>query len=149
MRVSYKDFPVDKSNPLFPDRLRWEPILQVRLVHKHTQSPRIFAFVDSGSAYTLFKYDAAALVGLDPMKNPIFIDDIGGVVRGCQEPAYFHKVSLFFDAGWRIGVTVGFMKKLACAAILGRNGFFDNFKVSFDHSSQPPSFEIEHITKPI
>ena len=149
MRKQYKDFPVYKPNPLFPDRLRWEPILQVRLSYKHRQSQRIFAFVDSGSPYTLFRYEVAALVGLDPTKGPLFTDDIGGIISGPEEVAYFHKVNLDFEAGWRIEVMAGFIKKLGCSAILGRNGFFDNFKVTFDHSSQPPAFEIERITKSI
>lgn len=147
MRKPYKDFPVDKANPLFPNRLRWEPILQVRLAYKHAQSPRILAFVDSGSPYTLFKYDVAALVGLDPAKNPFFVDDLGGIIAGPREPVYFQKVALYFEAGWRIDVTAGFIKKLGCSGILGRNGFFDNFKVTFDHSTLPPAFELERIQR--
>jgi hypothetical protein len=147
LRKAYKDFPVEKPSPLFPDRLRWEPILQVRLGYKHAQSARIFAFVDSGSPYTLFKYDAAALVGLEPTKDPVFTDEIGGIISGPRESVYFHKVSLYFEAGWRIEVTAGFVKKLGCSGILGRNGFFDNFKVTFDHSTIPPAFELERISR--
>jgi hypothetical protein len=147
VKKAYKDFPVDKPNPIFPDRLRYEPILQVRLLHKHTQSARIQAFVDSGSPYTLFKYEAAALVGLDPLKDPIFADDIGGIISGPREQVYFHKVNLLFEAGWNIAVMAGFVKKLGCAAILGRNGFFDNFKITFDHSTIPPTFELERISR--
>jgi hypothetical protein len=101
VRKAYKDFPVEKPSPLFPNRLRWEPILQVRLVYKHTQSARILAFVDSGSPYTLFKYEAGALVGLDPQKNPAHVDDIGGIISGYREPVYFQNVELLFEAGWK------------------------------------------------
>jgi hypothetical protein len=73
-----------------------EPVVQVRLLHKHTQSQRIYAFLDSGSRYTLFKYDAATLVGLDPSKNPLFTDEIGGVISGVRDTVYFQKVSLLF-----------------------------------------------------
>jgi hypothetical protein len=132
---------------MFPDRLRWEPVLQVRILHKHAQSPRIYAFVDSGSPYTIFKYDAAALIGLDPEKDPVHVDDVGGIISGPSESIYFNKVSLLFDAGWRINVTAGFVKKLGCSGILGRNGFFDNFKVTFDHSTIPPAFELERIVR--
>jgi len=147
LRKSYKDFPVDKSNPIFPNRLRYEPILQVRLLHRHTQSPRVHAFVDSGSPYTLFKYEVAALVGLNPQKSPLFVDDIGGIISGPREEVYFHQVNLLFEAGWNISVTAGFVKKLGCSGILGRNGFFDNFRVTFDHSTIPPAFELERISR--
>lgn len=29
--------------------------------------------------------------------------------------------------------------------ILGRNGFFDNFLVNFDHSLDPPRFDLNNI----
>ena len=147
MRKTYKDCPVEKSNPLFPDRLRWEPMLPVRVGYKHTTSQRIYAYVDSGSPYCLFKADVATLIGLDYTKNPVFVDDIGGICDTKTDPAYFHEVKLYFEAGWVITVKAGFVKKLGTAAILGRNGFFDNFKITFDHSGHPPAFEIEKITK--
>jgi len=37
------------------------------------------------------------------------------------------------------------MKKLAVPAILGRNGIFDRFQVTFDNSKTPHEFEIEKI----
>jgi hypothetical protein len=56
-------------------------------------------------------------------------------------------VSLYFEAGHRIEVVAGFARKLNTSGILGRQGFFDNFKVTFDHSSYPPALEIERTTK--
>jgi hypothetical protein len=146
VRVSYKDVPNDKPNPLFPDRLRWEPMLRVRVGYKHASSPRIFSYVDSGSPYCLFRWEVADLIGLDPTKSPIFVDDLGGIVQGAREAAYFHKVCLYLEAGHRVDVTAGFAKKMSATGILGRNGFFEYFKVSFDHSAQPPAFELEKIT---
>ena len=147
MRKSYKDCPIDKPNPLFPNRLRWEPMLPVRVGYKHATSPRIFAFVDSGSPYTLFRADVATLIGLDWTKNPVHVDEIGGIVQNVSEPVYFHKVSLYLEAGHRIEVVAGFAKKLNASGILGRTGFFDAFKITFDHSVDPPEFELERITK--
>ncbi len=122
-------------------------MLQVRLRYRHTQSQRIYAVVDSGSPYTLFKFEVATLVGLEPTKNPAFVDDIGGIIVGLRDPVYFHNIDLDFEAGWRISVLAGFVRKMGVSAILGRNGFFDNFKITFDHSTDPPSFDIERITK--
>jgi hypothetical protein len=147
IRQPYKDVPNDKPNTLFPDRLRWEPLLPVRLGYKHARSPRLFAYVDSGSPYCLFKADLATLVGLDPIKNPLFIDNLSGVVDGPKDLAYFHKVIVYLEAGHRIEVIAGFSKKLNTAGILGRSGFFEQFKVTFDHSTDPPGLEIEKLPK--
>ena len=72
---------------------------------------------------------------------------IGGLSHGMKEPVFYHKVRLYIEADWIIDVTAGFIKKLSVAAILGRNGFFDSFKVSFDHSYNPPVFDIDRIEK--
>jgi hypothetical protein len=149
IRQSYKDIPNDKPNQLCPDRLRWEPMIPIRLGFKHARSPRIFAYLDSGSPYCLFKADLATLIGLDPSKNPLFTDDLGGVVEGPRDLAYFHKVIIYLEAGHRIELVAGFAKKLSTAGILGRSGFFEQFKVTFDHSCEPPAFEIEKHTKPM
>ncbi len=145
MRKSYKDFPVDDPNPLYPNRLRWEPLLLVRLGYHHAVSQRFFAYVDSGSGYCMFKWELATLIGLDPKKSPLHIDEIGGAIQGVKEPIYYHKIKLYVEALTMIEVTAGFVKKLNASGILGRTGFFDNFKVVFDHSGYP--FEIEKIAR--
>jgi hypothetical protein len=124
-------------------------MLRVRLGYKHTTSPRVFAYVDSGSPYCLFKIGLADLIGLDPKKDPVFTDELKGVVEGATDTVYFHKVKLLFDAGHQIQVVAGFAKGLSTQAILGRNGFFDHFKVTFDHSVDPPAFDLEKIQQPI
>jgi len=48
---------------------------------------------------------------------------------------------------WVIEVMAGFVRKLGVLGILGRNGFFDNFHVHFDHSCYPPVVEIKKIEK--
>ncbi len=91
--------------------------------------------------------DVATLIGLEPMKNPEHVETIGGICQAPSEPVYFHHVKLYLEAGYVITIYGGFCKKLVPAGILGRLGFFDNFKVTFDHSVHPPEFEIEKISK--
>jgi hypothetical protein len=74
----------------------------------------------------------ATMIGLDYIKNPVYTEEIGGIVRGMSEPFYFHKISLYVEADWRIDVIAGFSKKLNASGILGRTGFFDSFKITFD-----------------
>jgi len=73
---------------------------------------------------------------------------MGGLSHGMKEPVFYHKIKLYIESDWIIDVTAGFIKKLSVAAILGRNGFFDNFKVQFDQSNTPPFMEIERIEEP-
>lgn len=145
VRVPYKDVPNEHPNKLYPERLRWEPMLRLRLLHRHTPSNRIYAYVDSGSPYCLFHMALADLIGLDATKNPLFVDTLRGVVKGETDPLYFHKITLLLDIGHRIEVVAGFAKRISTQGILGRNGFFDAFKVNFDHSTTPPSIEIDKI----
>jgi len=70
---------------------------------------------------------------------------VGGILKADMEPIYFHTVKIQVEGNWNISVRVGFTKKLAFSGILGRNGFFDNFTLRFDHSVKPPQLEIEKI----
>jgi hypothetical protein len=120
-------------------------MLKTRIGWRHQKTPRFDAVVDSGSPWCLFRFELADLLGIDTLNGQE--DLIGGISEGMQEPVYFHKVQLYIEDNWIIDVTAGFVKKLTFAALLGRNGFFDNFLVTFDHSYQPPMFEINKIEK--
>ncbi len=73
---------------------------------------------------------------------------MGGVIANLQESAYFHRVQIYVESNWKITVTAGFMENLSVGGILGRNGFFDNFRVTFDQGVNPPEFEITKIVRP-
>ena len=40
-----------------------------------------------------------------------------------------------------------FFEEFQLAGLLGRKGFFDNFKVTFDHSTDPPALEYVRIKR--
>jgi hypothetical protein len=96
----------------------------------------------------MFGFDLATLAGLGPMKSPIFVSDVGGIIKGVRDEIFFHKVKLYIEADWKIDVTAGFVRKLNATGILGRFGFFDHFKITFDHSSHPPVFDLEKLERP-
>jgi hypothetical protein len=122
-------------------------MLYVRLGFGHKQmTPRFLAYVDSGSPYCIFRWDLATYLGIDLSNS--FHDDVSGIIAGTSEKIYFHKVKLQVDGEWLIEITAGFVKKFNTAGILGRIGFFDNFKITFDHSGHPPAFEIERMSRP-
>ena len=91
------------------------------------------------------KADVGEYLGIDIKKG--IADTIGGLSQGMAEPVFYHKVNLYVESDWVVDITAGFVKKLSVAGILGRNGFFDNFKVRFDQSMHPPIVEIERIEK--
>ena len=74
--------------------------------------------------------------------------EIAGVVAGATQKAYFHKISLSIEDTWTIDVTAGFLDDFNVGALLGRRGFFDTFSARFDHSTSPPTIEVEKIIRP-
>jgi hypothetical protein len=68
----------------------------------------------------------------------------GGVIGGSVGTAYFHKVKLcvFSDM---IEIKAAFSRTLSVAGLLGRNGFFENFIITFDAETRPPGFEFTRI----
>lgn len=144
MKKKYTRFPLDRAAPAFKGETAvWMPLVSIRIGHNHKQTPRFLAVVDSGSPYCLFKSDVAALLGIDWQSG--VEDSIGGITQTTPEPIYFHRVKIHVEADWIIDVMAGFCKKLSVTGILGRNGFFENFYVRFDHSAKPPELEITRI----
>ena len=146
MKKKYTRLPMDRPQPAFKNETgMWMPMISVRIGNGHKQSPRFPAVVDSGSPWCLFKADVATYLGIDYQKG--IEDFMGGITQTAPEPVYFHKVKIYVEADWIIEVMAGFCKKLAVTGILGRNGFFDNFYVRFDHSTKPQEMEITKIEK--
>jgi hypothetical protein len=146
MRRIYKDFPTDEPDPITNESTVPWPVLRVRVGYGHTQSPRFDAVVDSGSPWCLFRGDVGAIIGIkDITKGRKYA--LGGVIAGTREPAYFHKVKIYIEADWVIECMAGFCQKLGVTGILGRSGFFDSFRVSFDHSGIDPALEIERVLR--
>jgi hypothetical protein len=54
---------------------------------------------------------------------------------------------LKIEGNWLIEVMAGFSSAMSVRAILGRNGFFDQFYVTFDHSGSPPVLDITKIDR--
>lgn len=104
----------------------------------------MMAIVDSGSPYCLFRADIAKVLKITNLESgkP---GKVAGVNVGKPVTYYFHKISLKIERNWLIEVYAGFAPELTWPAILGRNGFFDQFYVKFDHAVNPPHLEIERI----
>jgi hypothetical protein len=46
-----------------------------------------------------------------------------------------------------LDIKAAFTKNLPVSGLLGRRGFFEHFKITFDPSSDPPGMELERVLK--
>lgn len=146
MRYDYKIIPVSTPHPAYPDEDSiWVPVLPIRLSYGHgKQTPRIDAVIDSGSGDTLFRADIGDMLGINVLAGKQ--QPITGVVEGASLVAYYHHVNLWVGVGM-MRIAAGFVPKMSVGALLGRHGFFENFIVNFDPTSNPPGFEIQRVSR--
>lgn len=67
-------------------------------------------------------------------------------ISGKPSPIWLHRVSLYVAANI-VSVKAGFSYEIPLAGVLGRLGFFDNYKITFDCSTTPPGFDLERIIR--
>jgi hypothetical protein len=72
--------------------------------------------------------------------------DLGGVIGGAIAPLYFHRIKILVGS-YQVTTMAGFSDKLSVAGLLGRRGFYDNFIVKIDSSTDPPFFELDKINR--
>jgi len=73
-------------------------------------------------------------------------DILAGVVGGKSADIYFHKIKILIG-GYQITTMAGFSEEMAVTGLLGRRGFFEDFVVTLDSSTNPPCFEIDKINR--
>jgi hypothetical protein len=69
-----------------------------------------------------------------------------GVVKGVQMKTYGHDIRLFVGSD-NFKIEGYFADDLPIAALLGRNGFFDKYVISFDPTGTAPGFELNRVHK--
>lgn len=127
-KAPYKIYPESNDSHVY------SAVLNVQLALPYKNSPRTKKFevvIDSGASRTLFNSELATFVGLDLKSGPVELTiGIGGA-----EETYLHDVHLYLPGGL-VKIKAGFKEKLPVAGLLGMYGFFEFFKVTFDHDSQ-------------
>jgi hypothetical protein len=135
-----KDYPDQKG------QADWCAALKLRISNpaKHSPPSRPFeAIVDTGASRCIFHSQIGRSLGFDIEKG----EEEGTVgVSGQITKLYLHKVSIYVMGGI-ITVTAGFSDDIPLAGLLGRRGFLDHFKFSYDHSTNPPQFELTTISR--
>ncbi|HKT89859.1 MAG TPA: hypothetical protein VJQ59_15555 [Candidatus Sulfotelmatobacter sp.] len=70
----------------------------------------------------------------------------GGVVKGAQMSTYMHEVRLIVGSD-NFKIEAYFAEALPIAGLLGRNGFFDKYIVTFDPQGDSPGFDLARVHK--
>lgn len=117
--------------PSVDSKLKWiaRPYLQIKLTGP--KDYRIgYALIDSGADRCLFNTEIAERIGLDLTLAQE--ENFGGIEGGILK-AKLHKVKLqIVGMSEEIEIMAGFIKSSGVTAILGQEGFFDNFRIKFE-----------------
>ncbi len=100
--------------------------------------------MDTGSPYCLFHAQVGDALGMDVRSG--IEGPLGGVIGAAQGKVYYHSIRLYVS-GEYLNIKAGFSYELSVPALLGQNGFFDNFIVTFDNTPHPPCFEVNRIQR--
>lgn len=65
---------------------------------------------------------------------------------GGNQDVWIHPVVLYVGEH-ALDIKAAFTKNLPVSGLLGRRGFFEHFKITFDPSSDPPGMELERVLK--
>ena len=96
--------------------------------------------VDSGAVFTVFHASFAKHLGLDlSASEQTTVVGIGG-----SRTLWLHDVRLHLPGGPLV-VQVGFQDDLPVAGLLGMDGFFEHFQITFDGAAR--QCELERIFK--
>lgn len=123
MKFPYKSYGSGRVRPVIPIEIR-----------SGSATVRYEVLVDSGADINLVPGGIGELLGLDIESGQK--SGVGGVTGGTL-PYYLHPVTIFVG-GWAYPVEMGFMPEMPSLGygVVGQRGFFDLFKVTFDHEHE-------------
>jgi hypothetical protein len=138
MRAPYRAYPAKDGT------VHFVPFIRVRVGKKRApQITRVFeAIVDSGASDCIFPDAVALAIGIKLESGKK--EQRNGI--GGSQDVWIHPVQLYVGAEI-LEINAAFAKSLPVAGILGRIGFFEHFKITFDPSTDPPGLELERIYK--
>ncbi len=122
-----------RPSSAYPDRDNIpRPRIEVRLRHGD-RFVKLLALVDSGADDCLFRLEVAQFLGL-PLKRDA-VHRYGGIGAG-SITATFGTVTLEVGKWTLWDFYVGFSDSPSVVPILGQNGFFSEFEISFNRSEE-------------
>lgn len=123
-------FPYLKLPPLDP-KFKWIARPYIRIRVSGSKASRVgYALIDSGADRSLFNTQIAQIIGLDLTDSPS--ENFGGIEGGSIK-AKLHMVSVqVIGMNEEVEILAGFTDSTGVSAILGQDGFFDNFRIKFE-----------------
>jgi len=143
LRVAYRIFPLDPAEVATGQQSFWLPVVPVRLVNGERRV-RIEGIVDSGSHFCLFHWQVGELLGLEVGDGRR--DTVLGALRSTRSEVFYHRLRMDV-AGESMSIVAGFSRDALQPCLLGRDGFFDQFVVTFNPGTSPPGLEIDRIQR--
>jgi hypothetical protein len=135
MRVPFRPYP---GRP----HLHLYPLIRVSIGRKHAQRTRPFeAMVDSGAAECMFHASIAVAIGIK-LESGRKEQRTG--ISGARGDVWVHPVQLYIGLDL-FSIEAAFSPALPLAGLLGRSGFFEHYRVTFDPAPDPPELEIERV----
>lgn len=130
-QIRYQQFQAPTSSAFPTGRLIKRPALILTLKNGQDRLT-CHALVDSGADHCIFPRSFMQRLGMDPLTAPV---DMTSGVGSTNVPTHYCNVTL--DLGViNFQVYAGFTTGLDQFGIglLGQDGFFDKFKITFDHA---------------
>jgi len=125
-----------KPSQAFPSgHTVYRPMMVVRIRGAAPTAVPYVAWLDSGSDHCLLPMSLAPTLGFDPLNMPSnFIAGLGK----SGSITHYASVEIEVAPGIRFRTMAGFTEGLDSSGIglLGQSGFFENFRVTFDHSAR-------------
>jgi len=116
------------------------PVLRVRIGlvgYTLGLGPLVPAILDTGATWTLFPEDMGRELGLHVRSGR---REETNCSNGEVMEIFLHRVRVAFPGG-HVDLEAGFGEKVFFP-VIGRVGFLERFRVTFDHTFTPPGFEI-------
>jgi hypothetical protein len=132
-KFDYRKFPSDPSEA-FPRRHSANrPAIPITLINGSNRI-RYLALIDSGADLCIFHAEIGEQIGIDIESGKKL--EFNGIT-GEKMLAFFHHVEVEVG-GYRLPCYAGFCKELTKMpyGILGHQGFFDTFQVTFDYDKE-------------
>jgi hypothetical protein len=98
--------------------------------------------LDTGATYSLFPAEIGEYIGLELGAGR---EEETVVSNGETMKFFVHPVRVWF-AEYQVDIDAGFGEEVEFP-VLGRVGFFDQFRITFDNGSNQPGFEIVPINR--
>lgn len=136
MKIPYIQKPASPAfSKIFPESPSvYKPLITVVLRCQSQKTSKLLVLVDSGADACLFPKGVADQLGIDVKSGPpIPFTGLGGD----RSPFYFHEIEILFGT-YSVKSKAGFSMSyhIGVGGILGQQGFFDQFIVTFEHKNR-------------